>query len=699
MANCLMAKPCQNCDEDGEYLVSFGVISLNMCDKQKAQLYEEVLIVITWDGNVIKLMKEDMETEGFQQTVKFLIHSSSLNLSKKLKYCPIMIDISRGCVELGTNKLTVTDCFSSAIICDEFNSQTVVDVLNFIKDDEMNATMNLYFRVQKLFDDGSAGIYNSLNTEMKKYAKKRLQTNGLDDLEISNSESELCKDFTCFEELPNHCRENLGLGENIYRIINGNLINIKNSIAPCGESCPVARKYIKEFCKSNLKDDKTPLSTKKSFKDESCSKLFDHLDCKCPEKCQQLSKRFCEDCGGLLKSSKSTNKCLKQQSSNVETSYKKNWIDRNIQEEDILEKLCGKHGINVDEIRDIGQKNECPVKINKCRKKKKKTKKFEVTKQEIDDCKLKETNPSNRTQFIKKMKRKSFGVYSYSFGETFPQHRSCLNIEQGSGDASLVPKYLGLRWNSEIEGNKGKKWSPGQINRTVRCLMKHFLNPFPYDTIPLTRRNKSGRVEKICTASNPKPNPDYIQQPTLKIQKRNGEYFVAMKPLKEREKLNIDCNPYLNCSPLLVNIKKHPEDVKKHRAKKILLEKGFGKKCSCRCLKYCRCVNERTKRILTIEMKKVSTQMNLEKELEYADLEESSDSEMEIEFTTPSASVDYRKCQPDVVHCDTQYLIKDFNPPTLADIHKQKLKALKAEKCKEKRKTEPPVDVKARKPK
>lgn len=256
------------------------------------------------------------------------------------------------------------------------------------------------------------------------------------------------------------------------------------------------------------------------------------------------------------------------------------------------------------------------------------------------------------------------GKYSYAFGNDYQLKKSCNNVEKGAGDGENVPKYMGWRWDEPIVGIGDKKWYPGLINRTVRCLMKNALNPFPYDTIPLTRRDKTGRVLKTCKnySQLPEFNPALIQKPILLIQKRDGEYTVTMNPLKDNKKLVTDCNPFLNCSPLKFKITKKPEDVEKHRAKKILRQRGFDKKCSCLNLNSCRCMSENSKKLFKYEMKNVTNKLMLKNELTFADLDDSSDSELDMQFTTPAAIVDCRKCKLDVVHGGTQCEAKDFLP-------------------------------------
>lgn len=218
---------------------------------------------------------------------------------------------------------------------------------------------------------------------------------------------------------------------------------------------------------------------------------------------------------------------------------------------------------------------------------------------------------------------------------------------------------MSWRWDKAV-ASIGKPWTPGQIHPTVRCLMKHALNPFPYDTIPLTRRDKFGRIITSTVDRKKKFLDSLVQKPTIEVKKKDGQYCIIMNPLKDTKALGTDCNPYMNCSPFKFTIKKHPEQVKKHRAKKILRSRGLVKKCSCTTLECCRCKSQREKKVIEIEMKKVSRDLDLKKDLVYEDLYASSDSETEMHFTTPSALVDRRKFKPDVVHCETQYGMHDF---------------------------------------
>lgn len=292
-----------------------------------------------------------------------------------------------------------------------------------------------------------------------------------------------------------------------------------------------------------------------------------------------------------------------------------------------------------------------------------------------------------RTKYIKSMKKKSRGKYCYDIGDDFPRSHTCCP-QIGAGDSCAVPKYMGWKWDIPIVGTRNKVWYPGQINKNVREIMKCKLNPYPYDTIPLTRRDVKGNIVKTCTdyTKLPEFKPECMAKPTLQIQKKDGEYKIMMNPLKSSAKLATDCNPYINCSPIAFRIKKDPEQIKMHKAKKLLKSKGFVKKCDCSDFVKCRCMSPNAKRLLQIEMKKVSTCMKLKKNLEACDLYDSSDSEMNMEFTTPSAVIKDTRCKPDVVHVEVQYNRKDFLPPPKAKLELKKFLKKKDEKLSKEKK-------------
>lgn len=374
MATALMSQPCGDaCNQEAEYKVTFMVTSLEMTDKDKAKLFDDVLIVVTWDGNVMKL-SETENAETFNRGMDWILLSSPENLSKKLKFSPIMIDLSRACTELGTIKMTLSDCFSDAVSCGEFNSQTVVSEFKFVKDDVENATLNAYFRVQKLLDDGVTGVLlkqltTQVKTRMNQAAKSKKKADKEDDDCPSESEDESCKEFACPDELAEHCKKSLT--ENVYRIINGILINTKDKTGPCGGvECPVAGKYIKELCKKSPEEGQP--SKRFQFQEPSkCADLFNWCCCDCKFK-PNASEICCPECGGQV-----TDKPASiAKASPQRKPCKDDWIERNIREEDLLKKLCDKYGIKVEDIKAVGQ----PIDLKACNKKDKKKKKVKRVK-------------------------------------------------------------------------------------------------------------------------------------------------------------------------------------------------------------------------------------------------------------------------------------------------------------------------------
>jgi Domain of unknown function (DUF4776) len=203
---------------------------------------------------------------------------------------------------------------------------------------------------------------------------------------------------------------------------------------------------------------------------------------------------------------------------------------------------------------------------------------------------------------------------------------------------------MGWRHDRLALGSGDGTWHPGKINKSVRTLMKHFLNPYPYDTLTLTKHSK-GKCEKTLNSNG--------IDATFHVQKKNGEICIEMRPLKDAKALSTDCYPYLNCSPLKFHIRKRPEEIKRHRARMMLKERCIEKKCSCTDIKLCRCMSTTRKMLLQDELKRVSMELKMKNEMQFEDVYESSDSEIDFEFSTPSALSAALKCKQDVAHTGT----------------------------------------------
>lgn len=179
MASSLMTQECSgSCMEDTEFALKFVVTKLELSDVGKSQGFEKILIAITFDGNVIKIEDIQEDDEGEMKPVghELVVHSTPEKFSEKLRKCPIMFNLSRGCNELGTVKMEMSDCFADAVKCDEFGSETNTTDLKFVENGKQNASMTLIFRVSR--EDGNEEmkkLYQGLTKEKPKKKKKLKQ--------------------------------------------------------------------------------------------------------------------------------------------------------------------------------------------------------------------------------------------------------------------------------------------------------------------------------------------------------------------------------------------------------------------------------------------------------------------------------------------------------------------------------------------
>ena len=361
MAFSMMTQSCgKACKQEEDFKITLGIESLEMSDENEDDLFEDVLVTIAWDGIVEKMTKTSGEPDEFQELKEFTIHSSSENLTEKLKLCPIMFNLSRGCDDLGSVKLPIPKCVAEAVLCADFNSQTVINDLKFEVKGDQNGKMTVKFGIEKIScDEASKKIYQKLQIHKndrkkneRKIKSKKKNASGSDEEVEEELDEETCSGFKCPHELPDHCKQDLGLSKSVYRIINGNLVNVEDKIGICGEKCQATRKIVKNICKENSS---VPLSKLFEFKDDDpkCVDLFHKTSLEYPE------------CGGQRTNVPVESKGRLQ---------KNNWMERNLQEEDLLRKLCEKYGIDADEVRALGEK------VEKCKTKKTRKKKFRKSK-------------------------------------------------------------------------------------------------------------------------------------------------------------------------------------------------------------------------------------------------------------------------------------------------------------------------------
>ncbi|KAL3285597.1 hypothetical protein HHI36_000126 [Cryptolaemus montrouzieri] len=184
----------------------------------------------------------------------------------------------------------------------------------------------------------------------------------------------------------------------------------------------------------------------------------------------------------------------------------------------------------------------------------------------------------------------------------------------------FVPKRMGWLWNihtpcMSLKPRRG--WRPGAITKTVaRRIIKHrkdrTMNPQEERRRKKRKNDDDSESEMIC----PKP--------TLEIKKREGVYHITMNPLKDPNILEMNENPYLDCTPMQFKV-----------AKNNLLDPD------------CVCTDEG----------------------ELYKYDSSSNDELDIEFTTPAGIIhpDRPVLRRNVKTKQTQYNIKDIPAVTEKD--------------------------------
>lgn len=348
MALSLMSKRCGDpCKEEREFKITVEVNSLEMTDENEDELFENVMVVICWGKHVLRMTKTSGEPEEFQETKDILIRSSPLNLMKRLKSNPIFITLSRGCDDLGTVELEIPNCFAEAVTCSDFNSQALSNDIKFEEDEERNGKMSIVFRIASLpLNETTKKVFKTIQKQSEKQEiYRKIQSGKATGAGGDKYDQGVIDGFQCPDEIPENMQESLKLNQNFYRIINGNLVNVKEDAKICGEKSQPTRKIVKDLCQQTPA--KLPSLNRIQFADKqpSCANLFrgskhtSKVDVKCP------------DCGGQKSQTKFP-------MSDIKKLQTYDLINRNIEEEDLLRNLCKKYGIDVDEVRTFGEKIE-----------------------------------------------------------------------------------------------------------------------------------------------------------------------------------------------------------------------------------------------------------------------------------------------------------------------------------------------------
>ncbi|XP_036322652.1 uncharacterized protein LOC118736743 [Rhagoletis pomonella] len=254
---------------------------------------------------------------------------------------------------------------------------------------------------------------------------------------------------------------------------------------------------------------------------------------------------------------------------------------------------------------------------------------------------------------------------SYSYGggnfspvkDARPQKRNnnaCFNLGKKN-----VPRNMGWLWNLDTSG-KRRGWKPGAIRKPIKEIMRFFLKDYPADTIRVSQYAYRDQGKGDGKDSE----EQIVQRPTLHICKKNDEYFITLRPLKDPEALKECADPYLNMKPIQFKITKNPLMVEMSKLKRCLKDMGFAK-CTChKPVVECFCRSFLDKKRLEYQVSKECRKRKISCCNSTLVLSDTTDSDVEFDFgVTPPAGVvkPERLKKPHLVNHGTQYVENDWN--------------------------------------
>uniref|UniRef100_A0A182PA65 DUF4776 domain-containing protein n=1 Tax=Anopheles epiroticus TaxID=199890 RepID=A0A182PA65_9DIPT len=255
---------------------------------------------------------------------------------------------------------------------------------------------------------------------------------------------------------------------------------------------------------------------------------------------------------------------------------------------------------------------------------------------------------------LRKIKNQNRNLYSYRLGKRYPGivvgHRTCMKQDP------LVPAHMGWQWDLCPPGIKKRRpgWRPGAVRKPIMQLMQHFLKCYPLDNLPVSKKKSVG----FDMDDNPAEG-DREQKPTVHITRKHGQYSITMNPLKDSETLKTTDDPYLPCKPIKFKLAKDPQRTKLYLLRDTLKQKGLPL-CGCKDLTDCQHCTEREKRLLAEQIRRSVKAFGLPTQTSIGDIPSGSESELDVQFTPPSAVIRPDMKRPDVVVAETQYNVEDF---------------------------------------
>lgn len=150
-----------------------------------------------------------------------------------------------------------------------------------------------------------------------------------------------------------------------------------------------------------------------------------------------------------------------------------------------------------------------------------------------------------------------------------------------------VPKSMGWLWNSPIEGIGSIDWHPGKIEKSVLRIMNYF-----------------AERKKLSSIESEKKRDENL--PTLRLLRKNGEYYIELKPWR------INSQKRNEAKPIVFKLNKSDHERRILKAKEVLKQKGFNTFCYCeKDFECCECIKTEEKLEIQNELEKVSKLVQL----------------------------------------------------------------------------------------
>lgn len=179
-------------------MLKLTITKLKMLGKELIKGFEDITVALTLDSNVIKIENIIASDENVNIVRNLLFQAMPENFNQKLQKSPLMVNLSRGCTDLGTTRISIADCFADAVMCDEFSWEVFEGAYTFSMDGVTNCEMELLFEIHRNISE-----CKEFTDYIRKRDKAKAKKNAINDDEfdeMSQSGSAMTS-FTCDGDL------------------------------------------------------------------------------------------------------------------------------------------------------------------------------------------------------------------------------------------------------------------------------------------------------------------------------------------------------------------------------------------------------------------------------------------------------------------------------------------------------------------